>query len=108
MCSFCEAFIASRHDHCEPTVFVRIGFGMFVQKDERRVIEHAAIALGDGLQLGDEIRELLNMPFANIPKDPLSFYSVRSCRFAFGMCVVVVTSGSVPEPGEAGDALTLR
>src|SRR5262245_45712132 len=68
-----EASSMTREDCGHAAGLMRVGFGMLVNVNEQRAIEHVAVALRHRLELADEIGELFYVPSADIAHDALSF-----------------------------------
>jgi hypothetical protein len=98
-----EASGMTRDDGGHAAGLMRVGFGVLVNVDEQRAIEHVAVTLRHRLELADEIGELFDVPAADIAHDALSLGTVGP-----SVGVIVVTDGGVSQPGEPGQALALR
>src|SRR5207247_6666039 len=103
----CEAAGMTGDNHGMTVVLMRVSFGVLVRVNQAAMIEQRPVALGYGLQLGDQVRELLDVPAADITHNPLAFDTVRARRLAIGVSVVVVPRRGVPKPREAGQPLSL-
>ena len=71
-----ELGTATGNDHGQPVILVRIRFRVLVDIDERGVIEERTIAFRHRLEPGNEIRELLHVPAADVAQHALSFNAI--------------------------------
>ena len=98
-----EAAGVSGDDHRQAVVLVGVGLGMLVDHYQSGVVEQVAVAFRRRFHLRDQIRELLNMPAADVAENA---HAARRLDLAVGVFVVALRG--VPEPREARQPLALR
>ena len=61
-----QAVLRARKDRDHAACLMDIGLGVFVHEYQQAVVEHRAVAFRNGLELSDQVGELLHMPAANV------------------------------------------
>ncbi len=72
----------TRDDQRQAVVLVVVGFGMLVNVDDRGAVEQVAVAFRSRLQLAEQIRELFDVPAADVAHDALAVGAARSRSLA--------------------------
>ena len=90
--------LASGDQSNHAAALVRTGFGVLVHVHQHRVVEQRAVAFRNGLELRDQVSELLHVPAADIAEDPLAFLAPFARRLAVFVGVIVMARGGMAEP----------
>src|SRR5262245_4044439 len=97
----------TRDNQPEAVVLVWIGLGVFVQIDEKAMIQQRSFAFGNRFQPGQQIGEFLYVPAADVSEHALAVRAVGARSFAVRVSVIVMARRRVAQPREPGQALAL-